>query len=95
MNRRGFFGLLAGAIAGATLDPERLLWVPGRKLISIPAANAIVTPEWIARETLSVLRQSLIEGKRQLNAYYSSMAEQITLQPFCLRHVRRPARFHS
>jgi len=24
------------AIAGATLDPERLLWVPGKKLVSIP-----------------------------------------------------------
>ena len=23
-------------LAGATLDPERLLWAPGRKLISIP-----------------------------------------------------------
>ena len=33
MNRRGFLALLAGAV----LDPERLLWVPGRKVISIPA----------------------------------------------------------
>jgi hypothetical protein len=33
MNRRGF---LATLIAGAVLDPERLLWVPGKKLISIP-----------------------------------------------------------
>ena len=32
MNRRSF---LAAALA-ATLDPEKLLWVPGRKLISIP-----------------------------------------------------------
>ncbi len=36
MNRRGFLSLLAGA-AAFTLDPERALWVPGRKLISIPA----------------------------------------------------------
>lgn len=36
MNRRAFFGALAGLAATATLDPERLLWVPGRKLISIP-----------------------------------------------------------
>lgn len=34
MNRRLFLGSL---IAGATLDPERLLWIPGKKLISIPA----------------------------------------------------------
>jgi hypothetical protein len=36
MNRRGFLAMLAGAV----LDPERLLWVPGKKLISIPAESA-------------------------------------------------------
>jgi len=36
MNRRGFLGLVSAIAAGAMLDPERLLWVPGRKLISIP-----------------------------------------------------------
>jgi hypothetical protein len=40
MNRRGFLGMLAGA----TLDPERLLWVPGRKLISIPRQRIIIDP---------------------------------------------------
>ncbi len=34
-SRRTFLGGLAGLIAGAVLDPERLLWVPGKKLISI------------------------------------------------------------
>ena len=34
MNRRGFLAVLAAAAA----DPERLLWTPGAKLISIPAA---------------------------------------------------------
>ena len=33
MNRRGFLSALVGA---AVLDPERLLWIPGKKLISIP-----------------------------------------------------------
>lgn len=37
LSRRAFFGLLATVAARATLDPERLLWVPGAKLISIPA----------------------------------------------------------
>ena len=37
MTRRGFFSALAAVTATATMgDPERLLWVPGRKLISIP-----------------------------------------------------------
>jgi hypothetical protein len=35
MKRRGFLA----ALGGAALDPERLLWIPGRKLISIPAAR--------------------------------------------------------
>jgi hypothetical protein len=34
MNRRLLLKMLVGS---AVLDPERLLWVPGKKLISIPA----------------------------------------------------------
>ena len=33
MTRRALLGLLAAA----ALDPEKLLWIPGKKLISIPA----------------------------------------------------------
>ena len=33
LNRRGFLVSLAAAL---TLDPERLLWVPGKRVISIP-----------------------------------------------------------
>jgi len=39
MNRRGFIGALLGA---ATLDPERALWVPGKRLISIPRPQKVV-----------------------------------------------------
>lgn len=35
MNRRGFIGALAAA--AFALDPDHALWVPGAKLISIPA----------------------------------------------------------
>jgi len=41
LNRRGFLGVLATVAAGATLDPERALWVPGAKLISVPAARSV------------------------------------------------------
>jgi hypothetical protein len=37
MNRRRFFGSLAAIAAAAALDPERALWIPNKKLISIPA----------------------------------------------------------
>jgi hypothetical protein len=39
MNRRALFRLFGAALATAALDPEKLLWVPPGKLISIPAAN--------------------------------------------------------
>lgn len=44
MNRRGFLTCLVPALA---LDPERLLWRPDAKLISIPrpTGNRILTPE--------------------------------------------------
>lgn len=43
--RRGFIGAmasgLAGLVAGAELDPERLLWVPGRRTFFIPEAPTL------------------------------------------------------
>ena len=42
MNRRGFFSSLAAIAATATLDPERLLWRPGKKKIFIPRAPEVV-----------------------------------------------------
>ena len=36
MNRRGFIAGLFGAAGALTLDPERLLWVPGARRIFIP-----------------------------------------------------------
>lgn len=36
INRRGFLSLFGAAAATAAIDPERLLWVPGAKVISVP-----------------------------------------------------------
>jgi hypothetical protein len=41
MNRRGFLSALAAVVATAAIDPDELLWVPNRKLVSIPAVAAI------------------------------------------------------
>lgn len=38
MNRRNFLA----ALAAAALDPERLLWQPGAKLISIPRPGRVI-----------------------------------------------------
>lgn len=44
IGRRGFIGALLGA---AVLDPERLLWVPGKKMISIPAPTSTIYPVFV------------------------------------------------
>jgi hypothetical protein len=45
VGRRGFLGILDGLV----MDPERLLWVPGKKLISIPAV--VPVPSLFFEET--------------------------------------------
>lgn len=47
MTRRGLLSTLLGA---ATLDPERLLWVPGKKVISIPNPVVVSTMTYVFRE---------------------------------------------
>lgn len=36
ISRRGFLSVLGAGLAGAAIDPEKLLWTPDKKLISIP-----------------------------------------------------------
>ena len=38
MNRRGFLSTLAALTATAIVDPEKLVWTPGKKKIFIPPA---------------------------------------------------------
>ena len=45
MNRRGFLGLLGGRC----LDPERLLWRPDQRLISIPSFVQVRPPQAFLR----------------------------------------------
>ncbi len=48
-NRRGFLSILTGVTAATVIvDPEKLLWVPGRKLISIakPLPPKIIGVSW-------------------------------------------------
>lgn len=90
MNRRGFLSALLGAVTGAAFDPERALWVPGRKKIFIPplSRNVIITPESFARITLTSLRDSLRLARaiqREHNRQFSAIAGTI--------EIRRPYRF--
>jgi hypothetical protein len=45
MDRRGFLGLVGGLL----LDPEGVLWRPGRRLISIPRLVRPGTPQAFLR----------------------------------------------
>lgn len=56
ISRRGFLGALAASFVA---DPERLLFVPGKKLISIPAP-IIYHRQPITREVLMILRPRFI-----------------------------------
>ena len=57
MNRRGFLSALLGTGAAMTLDPERLLWRPGAKLISIPAPTCVDTSDALLEQlTVSTRR---------------------------------------
>lgn len=42
MNRRSFFRAALAVGMAAAIDPERLLWEPGKKLISIPKPQPLV-----------------------------------------------------
>lgn len=64
MDRRGFLRSLLTGAAALTLDPERLLWVPGAKTISIPKAIEpvsfggvkIVTCQWMPNSEIIFLQ---------------------------------------
>jgi len=49
-------------MATLALDPERLLWVPGSKLISIPEPHYDLPPhyEWLVSESLIMLMSRLV-----------------------------------
>jgi len=65
LGRRGFLSLLGiGAVVVATQaipDPERLLWMPGKRLISIPSritGNQLLPPRDITMQILRMLHDS-------------------------------------
>lgn len=54
-SRRGFLSFLGAAVASATLDPERLLWVPGAKVYSIPVVRYFRVPFNVVPQTYANL----------------------------------------
>lgn len=110
MNRRGFLKLLCLAATGAALapvlelDPERLLWVPGAKTFFLPsepvlwnvhAPQFLLTPDWVTREALMVLKSNLnIVG--QINRSYDDGFSRLLIGSATIGstvNVKRPARY--
>jgi hypothetical protein len=56
MNRRGFLSALIAAGTAAAIDPEKLLWEPGRKLISIPKPGPMIVSDGWASDRAALLR---------------------------------------
>jgi hypothetical protein len=68
MDRRGFLSALIAAGTAAAIDPDKLLWEPGKKLISIPR-HRMRPGFWycVEFETFS--------GKQGLDFYPPALAE--------------------
>lgn len=95
MNRRGFLGALTAAVTGAVLDPEKLLWRPGAKMIFIPPArvgNCFITPEQLIRETLITLQNNLMLA-RAINGGYGEFFQRRPLRIGDTLNVRMPRAF--
>jgi hypothetical protein len=90
VNRRRFLALLGLAAPAMVLDPEQLLWVPGRKTFFLPGGTAmIVTPDWMAVEGLKILRNNLsLAG--MVNRDYGE-----GLFPGSTVTLRKPARYNT
>lgn len=71
MNRRGFIGSIGAALAGTVLDPERLLWVPGQKVISIPKPSVFITPHQLSEMILSKWKSNLFNPAYDVAFLYS------------------------
>lgn len=74
MNRRGFITRLLVGAGAVAVDPERLLWTPGAKLISIPSSNVLlqsyINP--FLRITAARMDQHMIEYMRSLSSPFNS-----------------------
>lgn len=77
-SRRGFLSALLGLSAGAALDPERLLWVPGAKLISISAVKPISFYSVYFQRELRHLLQNQFTFAQVINRQYENWPKEGT-----------------
>lgn len=77
-SRRGFLGALLGA---AVLDPDRLLWRPGAKLVSVPRPLIDFEARYITPAAIALADSIDMELIRWMRAQYFIQAEAILLAP--------------
>ena len=65
MNRRRFLGLTVAGAAGMLLDPERLLWVPGKKYVFLaqPKVKGVTIAQLVAVTFDQVVKEQRKAGR--------------------------------
>jgi hypothetical protein len=86
MHRRAFLQLATAAAAGLVLDPERALWVPGRKTIFLPPAPRVWTAMDLGLRKGDVITieghyETNPRGHRELRRYVVVSVEQSIPEP--------------
>lgn len=89
--RRGFLSSLLGVAATSTLDPDMLIWKPG-KLISIPARkNTLISPSALTADMLQALQTNTIQVKLVMR--HSWDFEAVANPVGRMLEIQRPMRF--
>jgi hypothetical protein len=93
MTRRALFRLFAAAPLAAVVDPEKLLWTPGAKLISIPAVAPVPVRvplhdlcEWYSRHVLMSLEDKL----RFAHLLHQNFVDQVKVGDTIAIPIHRP-----
>ncbi len=85
MNRRGFLNLLGLSAGTMVLDPEKLLWVPGKKTIFVP-------PPAISERLLTLDEINFFTKKYII----PNVVDQVFAVPSSwLRHIERDTKRHG
>lgn len=80
LTRRRLFSTLAGAAAAAiAYDPEKALWVPGRKTWSIPPRQITVLPTSAVRMKITCVTVGFTDAGRRL--FEANLPGTMNVQP--------------
>lgn len=98
MDRRSFLLALI-AFLGIALDPERLLWRPGAKVISIPKPNAVGVYDYesirreVTAECLRILSHNVRTPEFIKRDYAKAFDSHIKIGGAL--DIKRPIRYHG